>query len=93
MTDDTIICRCEDLTFGEIREWIDKGYTNFDELKRVARIGMGPCQGKSCRETLLQELAKIKGTKVEDEITGVYRPPVKPVKLETLARSDLDAKE
>ncbi|ACB85326.1 (2Fe-2S)-binding protein [Natranaerobius thermophilus] len=90
MTDDTILCRCEDLTFGEVREWINKGYNNFEELKRVCRIGMGACQGKSCREALLKELVKVKGSSISEETTGVYRPLLKPVKLGTLARGDLD---
>ncbi|WP_369294201.1 (2Fe-2S)-binding protein, partial [Klebsiella pneumoniae] len=52
MDDDTIICRCEDITWGEINKQLDKGYTTLDEIKRLTRAGMGPCQGKTCRRIL-----------------------------------------
>ncbi|HPU95761.1 MAG TPA: (2Fe-2S)-binding protein, partial [Bacillota bacterium] len=39
------ICRCEEVTLDEVREWISRGYDTPEELKRVTRIGMGPCQG------------------------------------------------
>ena len=37
------ICRCEEVTLDEVREWIARGYDTPEELKRVTRIGMGPC--------------------------------------------------
>ena len=33
---DIVVCRCEEVTLGEIREWIAKGYDTFDELKTSA---------------------------------------------------------
>ena len=47
-SDEIIICRCEDVTLSEVRELIQQGYTTLEEIKRVARCGMGPCQGKTC---------------------------------------------
>ena len=41
--DDTIVCRCEDVSFGEV-----KGRNNFREAKLQTRLGMGPCQGRVC---------------------------------------------
>ena len=53
-----VICRCEEIEIDEIRKWIAAGYTEFDELKRMLRVGMGPCQGRGCRDIILRELAK-----------------------------------
>lgn len=41
--DDTIICRCEDVTYSQLKHrqgWID--------AKLHTRCGMGPCQGRIC---------------------------------------------
>ncbi len=83
--EDIVICRCEEITLGEIREWIAKGYETFDELKRVLRVGMGPCQGRGCREMILREISAKTGVPVADIDPGTFRPPAKPVKLSVLA--------
>lgn len=84
-SDNTYVCRCEELTMGELRELIRKGYTSVDEIKRISRAGMGPCQGRTCRQLIMQELAAATGKKIGDQVVSTYRPPVKPVKLGTIA--------
>ncbi|MGC9491054.1 MAG: (2Fe-2S)-binding protein [Thermovirgaceae bacterium] len=91
--DDIIICRCEEVTLGEIREWIAKGYDTFDELKRVLRVGMGPCQGRGCRDLILREISKMTGKGVDEIPPGRFRPPSKPVKLGVLAKGGDDEKD
>lgn len=83
---DIIVCRCEEVTMGEIREWIAKGYDTFDELKRLLRVGMGPCQGRGCREIIMREISKATGRPMAAVDPGTFRPPVKPVKLGVLAK-------
>ena len=80
-----VICRCEEIEIDEIRKWIAAGYTEFDELKRMLRVGMGPCQGRGCRDIILRELAKATGRNVADIAPGTIRPPVKPIKISLLA--------
>ncbi|ACZ19201.1 (2Fe-2S)-binding protein [Thermanaerovibrio acidaminovorans] len=80
-----VICRCEEVTLGEIRDWIERGYDTFDELKRLLRVGMGPCQGRGCREMILREISRMTGRPVAEIPAGTIRPPVKPVKLGILA--------
>ena len=80
-----VICRCEEIEIDEIRKWIAAGYTEFDELKRMLRVGMGPCQGRGCRDIILRELAKATGRNVADIAPGTIRPPVKPLKISLLA--------
>ena len=83
---DIIVCRCEEVTMGEVKEWIAKGYDTFDELKRLLRVGMGPCQGRGCREIIMREIARAKGIPMAQVDPGTFRPPVKPVKLGVLAK-------
>ena len=80
-----VICRCEEIEIEEIRKWIDAGYTNFEELKRIIHVGMGPCQGRGCRDIILRELSKSTGKPIADLLPGVIRPPVKPIKAKLLA--------
>ena len=80
-----VICRCEEIEIDEIREWIARGYDTFDELKRELRVGMGPCQGRGCRDIILREIAKATGKQIADLSTGAIRPPVKPIKISLLA--------
>ena len=86
MNDDVIICRCEDITFGDIKAWIEKGYTDYEDIKRLTRASMGVCQGKTCKENLLKYIAKAQGVTLEEKSKGVCRAPLHPVKLEVLAK-------
>jgi len=90
MKDEVIICRCEDVTWGDIRKALDKGYTSLNEIKRITRAGMGRCQGKTCRKILLREIAKYFNKKIEEIDITTFRPPTKPVKLGTLAGDNDD---
>jgi bacterioferritin-associated ferredoxin len=76
-----IVCRCEDVTLEEVRKAIAQGATTLDELKRLLRTGMGPCQGRTCRELLARELAAHLGKPVGEIVPPTFRPPAKPVKL------------
>ncbi|MCF7935128.1 MAG: (2Fe-2S)-binding protein [Synergistales bacterium] len=89
-SNEIVVCRCEEVTMGEIREWIAKGYDTFDELKRVLRVGMGPCQGRGCRDIILREISRMTGTPYSEVPPGTFRPPSKPVKLGLLAEGGDD---
>jgi bacterioferritin-associated ferredoxin len=91
--DGIIICRCEEITLEEIRSWIGKGYRRFNELKRILRVGMGPCQGRGCRDIILRELSVATGEPMDKIDPGVTRPPVKPIKLGLCAYGEENAPE
>ncbi|MFO7951586.1 MAG: (2Fe-2S)-binding protein [Bacillota bacterium] len=93
MTEKTIICRCEDLSVEEIREWIDQGYDSFEEIKRISRIGMGACQGRTCRRHLLKELAKSSGREPAEIELPTFRPPTKPVQFGSVLGVENDEKD
>ncbi len=86
--DDTLICRCEEVTAGDIRGYAKLGCLGPNQTKAFGRAGMGPCQGRYCGLSVTAILAKANG-KTPDE-TGHYRirPPIKPVTLGELAGMD-----
>lgn len=86
--DDIIVCRCEDVSLGEIRRVIREGATTMDEVRRITRAGMGPCQGRTCRLLIAAELARATGVPVAEVLPSTFRPPVKAVKMGDLARME-----
>lgn len=83
--DDTLVCRCEEVTAGDIRRYASIGCLGPNQTKAFGRVGMGPCQGRYCGLTVTELLADANG-RTQDE-TGYYRirPPLKPVTLGELA--------
>ena len=53
--DDMIVCRCEEITKGEIRRAVHDGMFTLTEIRRYLRTGMGLCQGRTC-ELLVQQI-------------------------------------
>lgn len=82
----TIICRCEDIALEDIKELVAKGYRTIDEIKRVSRATMGPCQGRTCRALIAQALAQELGVPVSAVMQPRFRPPTKPITLAAIAR-------
>ena len=82
--DDLIICRCEEITLGEIKQAIRDGARDVTGVKRRTRAGMGLCQGRTC-EKLVQQIIKEELAKEVEEIgTLTSRPPVRPMTFGTL---------
>jgi NADPH-dependent 2,4-dienoyl-CoA reductase/sulfur reductase-like enzyme len=84
-TDETVICRCEEVTAGRIREIAKLGCQGPNQTKFFSRCGMGPCQGRMCGITVTQ-LLSTELQKPPSEI-GAYhiRSPLKPVSLASIA--------
>lgn len=89
-SDNTYVCRCEELTLGELREYIRKGYTTVDEIKRISRAGMGACAGRTCRQLIMNEIAKMTGEKIQNIKPSTFRPPVVPIKMKLLCEDNDD---
>lgn len=87
-----VVCRCEGVDLEEIRDLIARGYKTLDEIKHRSRAGMGPCQGRSCRQVILNELARDAGVSLEEFEAGSFRPPTTPISMDILAKgSEEDA--
>lgn len=84
-SDETIVCRCEEVTAGEIRTAATVGCPGPNQAKAATRAGMGPCQGRQCGYTVTRILAEAQ-CKTPTEV-GYFniRPPLKPVTLGELA--------
>lgn len=74
ISNDTIICRCERISAGEIRELINKGYRDLNEIKTISRAGMGSCGGKTC-QTLIMQIMRQCGISL-DQITQQTKRPL-----------------
>jgi len=83
--DETIVCRCENITAQEIRRYISKGCTEIRQIKAQSRCGMGHCQGRYCGATLTEIVSAETNSNPQD--VGYYniRAPIKPVTLKELA--------
>lgn len=83
--DRTVVCRCEEITAGQIRASVASGVPGPNQVKSLLRIGMGPCQGRFCGLTLSEIVAECTGE--EPSTVGYYRirPPLKPLPLTELA--------
>ncbi len=86
--DDTVICRCEEVTAGKVREMARLGCEGPNQTKFFSRCGMGPCQGRMCGITVTQVLAKALG-RTPGQV-GAYRirAPLKLIPLASLAALD-----
>lgn len=79
--DATVICRCEEVLAGDVRALIAEGATEVNEIKKLARPGMGYCQGRMCEATLCAMLAAATGQPLDKAGFLNVRPPVKPIPL------------
>jgi len=71
--DDTIICRCERVTAGEIRKLIREGVRDINEIKAVTRTSMGSCGAKTCTP-LLHRLFREEGVPESEIVDQLKRP-------------------
>lgn len=82
---ETIVCRCEEVTAGQVRAVADLGCEGPNQMKAFMRCGMGPCQGRLCGLTVTELIAAQRGTTPAE--VGYYRlrPPVKPITVAEFA--------
>ena len=71
--DDEIICRCERVTAGEIRDLIRSGVRDMNHIKAVTRAGMGACGGKTCTN-LIKRLFREEGVTLTAVTENTQRP-------------------
>ncbi|TCU21249.1 NADPH-dependent 2,4-dienoyl-CoA reductase/sulfur reductase-like enzyme [Rhizobium azibense] len=84
--DETIVCRCEGITAGQIRETVaTTGEADINRIKAFSRLGMGRCQGRVCGAAACELIAATARTDIS--ATGRLRgqAPLKPIPLSILA--------
>ena len=85
ITDDTLVCRCEEVTAGEVRAAAASWGAHVSAVKGVTRCGMGYCQGRICGSLLEELTARAAGCARADVGALSVRPPLKPVRVGELA--------
>ena len=79
--DEIIVCRCEEITRGEIRKAVFDGMRTMNEVKRYLRAGMGLCQGQTCGRLVRDIIARELGVPRESVQYILPRSPVRPVPM------------
>ncbi len=82
--DDMIICRCEEITKGEIRKAIHDGMYTLTEIRRFLRTGMGLCQGQTCGSLVKRLVAKELGVSQVELEPAPSRAPMRPIEMRIL---------
>ena len=83
-TDDTLVCRCEEVTLGRLKS-LAAAENDIGNIKRQCRAGMGRCQGRYCSHVIQHLLADLWGGQVEEHSGWAPRMPFKPVPIRSLA--------
>jgi len=80
LSDDTVICRCETISAGELRAVArEKGASEINRAKAFSRVGMGRCQGRYCGHAAAELLAAAADVPLERVGRLRAQAPVKPL--------------
>lgn len=84
VTEDTLVCRCEDICRGTIDSALEQNPSvrSLNALKLLARTGMGRCQGRYCEINLRRILSRYDGADCDSGYS--VQIPVKPVPVRLL---------
>ncbi|HWQ71458.1 MAG TPA: (2Fe-2S)-binding protein [Desulfitobacteriaceae bacterium] len=82
--DDMLICRCEEITQGEIRKAVHEGMFTITEIRRYLRCGMGLCQGQTCAKLVRVIIAGELGVSPAELEPAASRAPMRPVEMKVL---------
>jgi NADPH-dependent 2,4-dienoyl-CoA reductase/sulfur reductase-like enzyme len=84
VSDDTVVCRCECITAGELRgAATEKGADEVNRAKAFSRVGMGRCQGRYCGHAAAEIVAAATGVPLEAVGRLRGQAPVKPLAIAT----------
>ena len=88
--DDIIICRCEEITKGDIRRAVFDGMSTMNEVKRYLRAGMGLCQGQNCSRLLRGIIARELNFRQDEVELSTPRSPARPVSMQIYANDGIN---
>ena len=77
--DDLMICRCEEVSAGDIRQVVGQGHWEINRVKAHCRVGMGRCQGRMCGAAAAEIIARESGRTVSSIGRLRAQAPIKPV--------------
>jgi thioredoxin reductase len=88
LPDETTICRCEELTLGDVRAGLATAPGHVGSLKRATRVGMGRCQGRYCGPIAARMVSDATGKAIEDLSFFAPRVPIKPVAISAILAAE-----
>lgn len=77
--DETIICRCEEVSAGDIRATVKEGHWEINRVKAMCRVGMGRCQGRMCGLAATELVAHCSGRELQQVGRLRGQAPIKPL--------------
>ncbi|MBI6706152.1 NAD(P)/FAD-dependent oxidoreductase [Pseudomonas viridiflava] len=77
--DETLICRCEEVSAGDIRRTVQEGHWEMNRVKAMCRVGMGRCQGRMCGLAAAELAACESGRPVQEVGRLRGQSPIKPI--------------
>ena len=86
--DDVLICRCEEITKGEIRRAVHDGMWTMTEIRRYLRTGMGLCQGQTCGKLVKGIVARELGISPAELEPATSRVPMRPIEMCVFANEE-----
>lgn len=86
--DDMLICRCEEITKGEIRKAVHDGMYTITEIRRYLRCGMGLCQGQTCSRLVKGIVARELGVSPAELEPATSRVPMRPTEMRVLGNEE-----
>ncbi|WLH82364.1 NAD(P)/FAD-dependent oxidoreductase [Pseudomonas sp. FP2338] len=77
--DELILCRCEEVSVGDVRAVVDEGHWEINRVKAHCRVGMGRCQGRMCGLAAAEVVAERSGRAIHDVGRLRGQAPIKPL--------------
>lgn len=85
LPDDAVLCRCEGITAGAVRETVAYGGAEVNRVKSLGRAGMGRCQGRYCQLAAADLIAATGGLAHAGDVGRLRaQAPVRPTPVRAL---------
>ena len=91
--DNLLVCRCEEVTKGQIRKAVHEGIFTLEEMRRDLRSGMGLCQGQTCGKLVKGIIASELKVSPAEVVPASSRAPMRPIEMCILAEDGGDDDE
>ena len=93
MDKSTIVCRCEEITVADIEDAVTQGAETFDDVKRLTRSGMGPCQAKTCQTSHRLDYCRTHSQVHRGYRRAAFRMPLRPVAMDVFATAQASERQ
>ncbi|HZW67982.1 MAG TPA: (2Fe-2S)-binding protein [Pseudogracilibacillus sp.] len=88
MNKNTIVCRCEEVSYHLLLETAQKYNCSSRELKLRTRAGMGYCGGRTCGSIVTKISNTFGGKDPINKVPLKNQAPIRPVAFSTLERNE-----